>query len=477
MSRPAGHWWLAALERAAVAFYRVRLQPYLRVEEVSYGVERLTGYTADEFAAEPDLLRRIVHPEDRRRLDLVLADPSELPTQSRLRLVHRDGGVVHVEHVALVTRDELGTPARVEGLIRDVTPLHGAPGRTAIPGDAEDLPVATYLAEPSGFVALSSSIEELTGFTAQDWIRQPTLWAERLHPDDRARVLFLSTAGAVGHAWQAEYRWLARDGRVVRIRQTSAPIRNGGGEVICLQGMLLGETASETAVGAYPDAQRMEAMARLAGVVAHDLNNLLTVVLGHSEMLLDSLSESGRTRESALEIRNAGETAARITSQLLALSGHQALATKLVDLNELLAETADALHQLAGPLEVRFDLASSLLPLEIDARQLERALRNLVVDARDAMPGGGRLTVATRARQGNQPEVLLAVSDSRPLMPDDALAAIFEPTLTGRKSPRGSGLNRAAVHGIVTQHGGRISVDQSSAGGLTFTMAFPAVRN
>jgi two-component system cell cycle sensor histidine kinase/response regulator CckA len=202
----------------------------------------------------------------------------------------------------------------------------------------------------------------------------------------------------------------------------------------------------------------------------------LTVVLGHSEMLLDSLSESGRTRESALEIRNAGETAARITNQLLALSGHQALATKLVDLNELVAEIADALHQLAGPLEVRFDLASTLPPLEIDGRQIERVLRNLVVDAREAMPGGGRLTVSTRARHGNQPEVLVTVSDSRPLMPDDAVAAIFEPTLTGRKSPRGSGLNRAAVHGIVTQHGGRISVDQSSVGGLTFTMAFPALK-
>lgn len=476
MSQPAGQWWLSPLARAAVGFYRVRVQPYVRVEQVSYGVERLTGYSADEFAAEPDLVRRIVHPEDRRRLDLLLADPSELPTQSRLRLVHRDGGVVHTEHVAFVTRDEFGAPARIEGLVRDVTALHGTPGRTAVPGDAEDLPAATYLAEPSGFVALSASIEELTGFAADEWIRQPTLWAERIHPDDRARVLFLSTAGAVGHAWQAEYRWLARDGRVVRIRQTSAPVRNGGGEVICLQGILLGETASEGGIGGPPDAQRMDAMARLAGVVAHDLNNLLTVVLGHSEMLLDSLSESGRTRESALEIRNAGEAAARITNQLLALSGHQALAAKLVDLNELIAETADALHQLAGALEVRFDLASSLPPMEMDARQIERVLRNLVVDAREAMPGGGRLTVSTRARHGSHPEVLLTVSDSRPLIPDEAVAAIFEPTLTGRKCPRGTGLNRAAVHGIVMQHGGRISVDQSSLGGLTFTMAFPIAK-
>jgi PAS domain S-box-containing protein len=477
MGQPPSQWWLNHLERAAVAFYRVRLQPHFRVEEVSYGVERLTGYTADEFAGEPELLRRIVHPEDRRRLDLLLSDPAELTTQTRLRFVHRDGGVVQTEHVAFVTRDELGAPARVEGVLRDVTAVYGAPGRSSIPGDVEELPAAIYLAEPSGFVSLSSSIEDITGFTADEWIRQPTLWAERLHPDDRARVLFLSTAGAVGHSWQAEYRWLARDGRVVRIRQTSAPIRNGGGEVICLQGMLLPESSWETSLGAHPDAQRMDAMARLAGVVAHDLNNLLTVVLGHSEMLLDTLSESGRARESALEIRNAGETAARITNQLLALSGHQALAPKALDLNEVILEVADALHQLAGAVELRFDLASTLPSVEMDPRQIERVVRNLVVDARDAMPAGGRVTIATRARHGAERDVVLTIADSRPLLPDDALAAIFEPTLSGRKAPRGSGLNRAAAHGIVLQHGGRISVDQSSMGGLTFTIALPAAKH
>jgi PAS domain S-box-containing protein len=477
MGQSASPWWLGPLERAAVGFYRVRLQPHFRVEEVSYGVERLTGYTSDELASEPELLRRMVHPEDRRRLDLLLSDPSELAAHSRIRLVHRDGGVVHTEHVAFVTRDELGAPARVEGIVRDVTAVHGAPGRSAIAGDLQDLPSAIYLAEPSGFVALTSSIEDITGFSADEWVRQPTLWAERLHPDDRARVLFLSTAGAVGHAWQAEYRWLARDGRVVRIRQTSAPIRNGGGDVICLQGMLLPESAWEASTGASPDAERMDAMAKLAGVVAHDLNNLLTVVLGHSEMLLDMLSESGRTRESALEIRNAGETAARITHQLLALSGHQALAPKTVDLNELILDAADALHQLAGSMELRFDLASSLPPVDVDTRQMERVLRNLVMDARDATPVGGRLTLATRPRHGSEREVVLTAADARPLLPDDALAAIFEPTLSGRKSPRGSGLNRAAVHGIVQQHRGRISVDQSSMGGLTFTIVLPAAKS
>lgn len=479
MSRPSGgHWWLGALERAAIGFYRVRLQPDLRVEDVTHGVEWLTGYTADEFSAEPDLLRRIVHPEDRPRLEVVLADPAELPTESRVRIVHRDGGVLHVEHVAFVTRDEHGTPVRVEGLIRDVTALHGVPGRAAMPGDLEALPAAIYLAEPSGIAGVSSAIEDITGYTADEWIRQPTLWAERLHPDDRARVLFLSTAGAVGHAWQAEYRWLARDGRVVRLRQTSAPIRNGADEVICQQGMLLPDRAWEAATAAAPDAQqRMDAMARLAGVVAHDLNNLLTVVLGHSEMLLDSLSESGLTRESALEIRNAGETAARITNQLLALSGHQALAPRMVDVNELICESAEALHQLAAPVELRFDLGSTLPPIAVDPRQLERVLRNLVVDAREAMAGGGRVTVTTRARLGRQREVVLTVADARPLLADDALASIFEPTLGVRKSPRGSGLNRAAVHGIVTQHGGHVSVDQASVGGLTFTIALPAAKS
>ena len=468
------YWALTALERAAVVFCRIRLRPDVRVEEISHGVERLTGHPADEFATDPDLVRRVVHPDDRRKLDATLADPAQIVAHSGLRLVRRDGRVVHTEHVAFVTRDGRGAPASIDLLVRDVSALRGTAEEHGAAGEANGLSVVAYLAEAAGFTHLSPAIENVTGFTAEEWTRQPTLWVERLHPDDRARMLFLWTGGAAGQPWQAEYRWLSRDGRIIWIRQASAPIRTARGQPICQQGLLLPGAPARSADPNRVEAQRMEAMARLAGAVAHDLNNVLTVVLGHAEMLSDTLRETGPARESALEIKNATETAARITAQLLAVSGRQVLTSRLVDLNEVIHEAADSLHELAGgDLDLRFDLAPSLPRVEIDVRQLQRVLRNLVADARDA--NGVRATIATRAgRQDERWEVVLTVTDTRPRLPEDAIASIFEPAVGSRRTPRGASLNRAAVYGIITQIGGRISVDQAPGGGLTFTVGLPS---
>jgi two-component system cell cycle sensor histidine kinase/response regulator CckA len=220
----------------------------------------------------------------------------------------------------------------------------------------------------------------------------------------------------------------------------------------------------------------MEAIGRLAGIVAHDFNNLLTVVLGHSEMLLETFGESGATRSSVLEIKNAAEMAARITNQLLAVSSRQALALSDVDVNDVIRDLADTLHQLAGgEIDLRFDLASELPLIEGDVKQLERVLRNLVVDAREALSSGGRITVATRATpRGKRLEVALTVSDTRPAASGAGGGYAFEPAFASKRLPRGSGLNRAAIYGIVTQTGGRIAVSSPAAGGLTFTIFLPA---
>lgn len=470
------HRLLTLLERADVVFYRLRLQPDLHVEQISSHAERLTGYPAEQFAADPQLIWRVVHPDDRRRLDLLFADPAQSTAPSSFRIVHRDGRVLHVEHVGMLTRNDRDAPLRIEGIVRDVTVLHVPGHEPATRGACEDVPAAVYLGHGTEFAALSPAIEVLTGFSAEDWIRQPTLWIERLHPDDRARILFLATAGAAGQAWQAEYRWLARDGRIVWIRQTSAPIRGGHGELICLHGMLLDGSTTREAASPSVAEQRMDAIARLAGVVAHDFNNLLTVILGHAEMLLDKFVEPGAAHDSALEIRNAGEAVARMTNQLLALSGRQALALRPVDLNEAIRGAADTLHDLAGgEVDLRLDLGPGLPLVDVDVRQFERVLRNLIVDARDAMPGGGRLTITTRAvQQADRRDVRLTLADTRPQLLEEQNIAPFEPSIVSRKAPRGSGLNRAAVYGVIRQSGGRISVDAAPGGGMIFTIVFPA---
>ena len=231
----------------------------------------------------------------------------------------------------------------------------------------------------------------------------------------------------------------------------------------------------ERAEGSALEAGRMEAVGRLAGIVAHDFNNLLTIVLEHSEMLLETLGDSGATRSSVVEIKNAAEMAARITNQLLAVSSRQALALTDVDVNDVIRDAADTLHQLAGgEVDVRFDLASELPVIEADVKQLERVLRNLVVDAREALPSGGRITIATRtSSRGKRLEVALTVSDTRAPVSGATPVYTFEPALASKRLPRGSGLNRAAIYGIVSQSGGRISVSSPAAGGLTFAIFLP----
>jgi signal transduction histidine kinase len=306
-------------------------------------------------------------------------------------------------------------------------------------------------------------------------MRQPALWRERLHPDDRARVQFLATAGAAGQSWQADYRWIARDGGVIWIRQASAPIRSRSGDLVCVHGLMLDSTPLKRSQPVTPAVDRMDAVSKVAGVVSHDFNNLLTIVLGYAEVLLETFRESGPARANLVEIRNASEAAARITSQLLAASGRQALSPSRVDVNDLIRGTADTLHQLAGgEIDVRFDLAPELPIVEIDMKQLERVLRNLVSDAREALPNGGRMRICTQlAMSSGGPEVSLTIADSRPRLSDDALATIFEPSLATKKSPRGGGLNRAAVYGIVLQMGGRIFVEGPASGGLTYEIRLP----
>jgi len=459
-------------------FCRVRLYPALRIEQISPSVRRLTGYGAEDFLAEPELIRRAVHPDDRSRLETILGDPVQAAVQSGLRVVHRDGRILQTEHAALIVRDDRGEARSLELLIRDVTTLGGAesaPDTQTVGDTTDEVPGVAYLADRGGFLRVSRGIETLTGFSADEWMRQPALWRERLHPDDRARVQFLATAGAAGQSWQAEYRWIARAGGVIWIRQASAPIRSRSGEVVWVQGLMLDSTPLKRARPLTVAVDRMDAVGRFAGVVSHDFNNLLTIMLGYAELLLETFRESGPARANLVEIRNAAEAAARITNQLLAASGSQALSPSRVDVNDLIRGAADTLHQLAGgEIDLRFDLAPELPIVEVDMKQLERVLRNLVSDAREALPGGGRMRIGTQLAAGSEgPEVSLTVGDSRPHLSEDALATIFEPCLATKKSPRGGGLNRAAVYGIVLQMGGRICAESPPGGGLTYEIRLP----
>lgn len=218
---------------------------------------------------------------------------------------------------------------------------------------------------------------------------------------------------------------------------------------------------------------RMEAIATLAGVVAHDFSNVLTVILGHTDLLLDACRDDDAVRSSLLEIQNAAGAGARVASDLLAISQRQALHPSPVDLNDVVRALSETVCQIAGDaIDVRVDLAVSLPAVDVDRAQLERVLRALVVHARDAMPDGGRLLLTTSLapRDGGGADVVLTMTDSGAR----ATGRTIEPVFTGKKPGRGAGLALATAYGIIRQSGGQMTVTQPADRGAVITITLPA---
>jgi signal transduction histidine kinase/ActR/RegA family two-component response regulator len=224
-------------------------------------------------------------------------------------------------------------------------------------------------------------------------------------------------------------------------------------------------------------AHKMEAIGRLAGGVAHDFNNLLTIINGYSEILLETVREEGTTRQMIQEIRKAGDRAASLTRQLLAFSRKQMLQPRVVNINALVQNLDTMLRRLIGEnIDLVTNLAPDPLAFKVDPGQIEQALTNLVINARDAMPKGGRITITTgRLDLAGKPLLLVTVTDTGHGMDEAIRAHLFEPFFTTKELGKGTGLGLSTVYGIVEQSGGHIDVLSAPGRGTTFKLLFPLV--
>ena len=280
--------------------------------------------------------------------------------------------------------------------------------------------------------------------------------------------------------------WLRKDGTATVVRVSGRTVSNGGKEKTF---ELFAEDVTERRAleQQLRQSQKMEAVGRLAGGIAHDFNNLLMVISGYSEFLLDRLGPEPALRAPAQEIASAAVRATSLTRQLLAFSRKQMLAPKILDLNDVVTENLKLLTRVIGEdIDLVMVPATGLGAIRADAGQIEQVIMNLAVNARDAMPSGGKLTIETSnvlldeeysrlhasLNPGNY--VMLAISDTGAGMDSDTQSHIFEPFFT-TKGPKGTGLGLSTVYGIVKQSGGYIWVYSEAGKGTTFKIYFPRV--
>jgi PAS domain S-box-containing protein len=352
------------------------------------------------------------------------------------------------------------------------------------------LPLALYAEDlavrgaPRRFV--SENTGKLLGFEPADFIRDVELWPSRVHPEDRARVLAARAAALETGGLSIEYRWQAADGSERFLLEQAVVLRDAAGAPREILGTVLDVSDRKRLEQQLVHAQKMEALGQLTGGIAHDFNNMLSIVIGNLDLLrgdVEHSSAGARRLKSALD---GAFRCANMTQRLLTFARRQPLAFKLVDLADLIPGLTELLGRTAGDrIEITVDAAPGLWPLMADPAQVEAAVINLAINARDAMPEGGRLTIGMRNapwQQGwaeTKPElaprdhVLIAVTDTGTGMPPDVLERVFEPFFTTKGIGHGTGLGLSTTYGFVKGVGGHIEIESEVGSGTTVRLYLP----
>jgi PAS domain S-box-containing protein len=351
--------------------------------------------------------------------------------------------------------------------------------------DYDALPVMLWRVGPDGACEYVNA--RWLEFTGRALGSDPSAgWLDRIHPDDRtAWEARLQQAVARREPLQAEYRLRRADEQYRWVLDVAVPRFDPAGRFLGLTGSSTDVTDRRQLEQRVAQTERTQAIAQLAGGIAHDFNNLLTGILGHVTLLEEETGLSPLGREDLGQIQQSAERAASLTRQLLAFTRRQAMAPRLLDLNQLVTGALSRLRRLAGePVRVVWTPAPTVDPIVADANQLEQVLIHLATMARDSMPQGGTLELATRQErlEGGRARpssprggsyVVLEVRDTGRGMDATTIDQAMEPLLASGPGSEGAGYGLAAVYGIVRQAGGTVEVNSEPDRGTTFTLSFP----
>jgi len=486
------HEWVSAVLET-VASLIVLLDPEGKIAGFNRACEELTGYTAAEVVGRPVWV--LLPPEDVGPAKAVFADllAHNFPNRHENFWMTRSGERRLIAWTNTALHNQDGSLAYIVATGIDVTGQRRAEAelrqlnetlRTLV----ETGPLAIVGMDLEGNVtAWNRAAETMFGWTAAEAIGRffpPVPEGDRgFTHENLRRIRHGECLSGV------ERRRRRKDGSPIDIAIWNAPQRDASGEITGVISVIADVTDRKRLEEQFRQSQKMEAVGRLAGGVAHDFNNLLTIINGYAQMALDIAGPESPLSEAIQEILRAGDSAAALTSQLLAFSRRQVVQPRVVDLNSLVSGMDKMLHRLIGEdIDLVTVLGKGLPQVKVDPGQFQQVIMNLAVNSRDAMPGGGRLTIETAAVSLN-PDfnpgppalprgeyTLLIVSDTGKGMSEDTLAHLFEPFFTTKGKGKGTGLGLSTVYGIVKQAGGDVTVSSILDQGATFRIYLPAVQ-
>jgi PAS domain S-box-containing protein len=354
--------------------------------------------------------------------------------------------------------------------------------------------VGIYQSRDDGsLITVNAPLARMLGYDSPEDLMKSNLDDIYMDPAERQEWISRHEPGEKGH--RRELRWKRKDGRPIWLELNARTVRNADGSTRYIEGFVHditdrreSEEEKRRLLEQLVQSQKMEAVGQLAGGIAHDFNNLLTAITGYSELLLGELPPEDLRRSHAEEIRKAGERAAALTQQLLAFSRRQVLEPKILDVNTVVSDIERMLRRLIGEhIELKTRKEADLWRVRADPGQIEQAILNLVINARDAMPNGGTLAIETNntrldesfaaSHVPTQPGeyVEVAVTDTGSGISDEVMARLFEPFFTTKEVGKGTGLGLSTTYGIVKQSGGYLWCESEVGLGTTFRVYLPRV--
>ncbi len=440
----------------------------------------MLGYSRDELLALTidDLVPQLATPEGREQLEVLRGDEGVLV---EFWLPRKDGSRVPIELTARMLSD-----GQIHAIVRDISARKAAAAeRDRLAAAVEQTSDSIVVTAVDGSILyVNPAFERTSGYTGRELLgtHAKLLWDEEA-PEQQADAVRTIWAGA---NWKGTVRSRRKDGSFYTEEVVITPIHDEQGTAVGFMSAKRDVTRERALEAELRQAQKMEAIGRLAGGVAHDFNNLLTAISGYAELLAGRMAPGSTEASDVADIRKAAERAEGLTRQLLAFARKSVQQPQTLDLNDVVRDLAPMLRRLIGEdVELVVRAAPDLGPTVADRVQVEQVIMNLAVNARDAMPAGGRLTLETSnarldaAFAACHPGVVagayasLAVSDTGCGMSSDVLDRVFEPFFTTKEQGKGTGLGLSMVVGIIEQSHGHVAATSEQGAGATFHIYLP----